>query len=66
MTASSLPRPSRGFAGINLRRASDEQLERAHRQTKRHHADRRLAAKLDDLLGAVDDLADDEPKQGAQ
>lgn len=46
------------FAGIEWRRASDEQIERARRHTLRAHRERRLAEKLDALLGAVD--GDDE------
>jgi hypothetical protein len=50
-------RPPRApFAGIAMRRASTESQQRAHRNTKRHWSDRRLAAKLDDLLGSADDV----------
>jgi hypothetical protein len=47
--------PCPGFAGIESRRASAAAQDRAHRATRRTLRDRRLAAKLDDLLGTVDD-----------
>jgi hypothetical protein len=46
--------PCAPFAGIEIRRASPESQQRAHRNTKRHWKDRRLAAKLDELLGNAD------------
>jgi hypothetical protein len=54
MPAESDPRPCPQFAGLEHRRATEAQAERAHRNTRRHHRDRRLAAKLDELLGPVD------------
>jgi len=45
--------------GLLSRTASPEQQARAHRNTKRHWRDKRLTAKLDELLGRVDE--DDAP-----
>jgi hypothetical protein len=47
--------PGPGFAGIESRRATPGAQVRAHRNTRKHWADRRLAAKLDDLLGPIED-----------
>jgi hypothetical protein len=44
------------------RTASPEAQGRAHRNTKRTWSDRRLAAKLDELLGPVDEDEDAPPE----
>ncbi len=40
--------------GVESRRPTPKNLERAHRATARSYRDRRLAEKLDALLGSVD------------
>lgn len=49
-----------GFAGIEYRQATATQLHRAHLERKRTKQGERLSAKLDRLLGTVDDEDDDD------
>ena len=58
MTSRIVPRSCPEFAGLPSRLATPTNLERAHEGTRRHHRDKRLARKLDELLGPVD--ADDD------
>lgn len=55
MTARPDARPSPQFAGLESRRATSDQVARAHRHAQRTYSDRRLAAKLDDLLGPIEE-----------
>jgi hypothetical protein len=54
--------PSPDFAGLTFRRATDQMLDRAHQATRRTFRDRKLAAKLDQLLGSVDDEDEEAPR----
>lgn len=54
--------PTPDFAGIELRRATEAQLDRAHRATKRTFRERRVAAKLDEVLGSVDAEDEEAPR----
>jgi hypothetical protein len=45
---------TKAFAGVQHRKARPEQTERATRHMARSHQDRKLAAKLDALLGRAD------------
>jgi hypothetical protein len=47
-------RESKAFAGLPSRPAPPATLERAHRASKRTWEGRKLAKKLDELLGTVD------------
>lgn len=58
MTTRPESRPSPQFAGLESRRATSDQVARAHRHARRTYSDRRLASKLDDLLGPVDEEDD--------
>jgi hypothetical protein len=49
------PRPCPQFAGVEHRRARPDQAERARLSRSRTWKGRRLAAKLDELLGSPDD-----------
>lgn len=50
--------PTPGYEGIALRTARPDQTERAHKNTRRFHERRRAAAKLDEVLGPVEEEPD--------
>jgi len=55
------PRESKAFAGLPSRPVPPATRERAHKASKRTWEGRKLAKKLDDLLGPIDaDLAVEE------
>lgn len=47
--------PCPGFEGILHRTARPDQLERAHKHSRRFHERRRAEAKLDEVLGPVEE-----------
>lgn len=55
MSSRIVPRSCPEFAGLPSRLPTRDNLDGAHRGMRRHHRDKRLAAKLDELLGPVDD-----------
>lgn len=55
--------PTPQFAGIELQLPSPEARARARRNTKKHWDGRRLAAKLDELLGSVDEDEKEQAKR---
>lgn len=52
-------RLTRGFAGVEYRRASEEAMDAARQRSARTNRENRLSSKLDALLGSVDDDEED-------